>query len=161
MFGLFAKKATKERLQGRKTVTVNGSKFVIRKINPLIDFEPDRMPSIFTSFQTLRKTDPSQKYTEIDFRKMQKSLKEIVAVGVVEPVFAKTDAEGITVDDLFRDPDMGYKLFLEIMAHSMNMFSGMKELFFYLKTKLWCFIHWRNNMDAVRRTWLLKEAGLA
>lgn len=152
-----ATKPTPEKIRGHKRVAVCGSKFVIRKINPLIDFEPDRMPQIFTSFVSQRPSEASSKFNEGAYRKMQKDVMEIVAVGVVEPKLSKNPDDGITAEDLFRNPDMGYKLFMEIMSHSMNYFSGLKGVFFYLKTRLFLFIHWRSNMDVVRRTWLLKE----
>jgi hypothetical protein len=142
----------KERLKGYKKIKILGMKFIIRKINPLLDFPADKIPQIFTSFETRRKvveTTPSITDT-------QKSLRDtyaIIEAGVVEPKLEKYidgKEEGITAEDLFRDFDIGFKLYIEIITHSMNRFRGLKGLFFSIKTKQLLSTEWRKNMESLR-----------
>lgn len=155
---------TKYKLLGIKTVKLSGWKFKIKRLNPLIDFEPDKMPQIFTSFQSQRKVDDS-KWPEERQRKVESDIKEIVKAGVVEPLLVKVangDGKGreggITVNDLFRDPDLGYRLYVEIMAHSLNYFKGLKGLFFYLKIKQLLLMPWQKDTENYRQSLSFSQA---
>jgi len=141
----------KEQLQGYKKIKINHAKFVIRKINPILDFEVNNIPQIFTSFQTRRKV----KETIPDLKALIEQMKIIVEAGVVKPQLVKRGygdkrghEDGITVDDLFRNEEMGSRLFSEIMFHTLNRFKGLKSLFFSLKIKLLYFINLLKNTES-------------
>lgn len=129
----------KARLQDLKKVKVHGMRFLIKKINPFLDFAPEDMPQIFTDYLSLRK--PSDPNT-VDLIKAQKDIYKIIEASVVQPSLVPIGAgdkkgkeDGITVEDLFRDPEMGYKLYNEILIHSLNRFKGLKSLFFSIKMR--------------------------
>ena len=136
---------TKEQLQGYKKITVCGSKFVIRKINPILDFDLSHIPQIFSSFQSARNTEKTAYSESSIIAQMHK----VVEAGLVEPSLVavgkgekKGKEAGITVEDIFRDEELGSKLFSEIMIHSLNRFSGMKKVFFSARIRLEFFINW-------------------
>lgn len=135
----------KEKLQGSKTIKVCTSRFTIRRINPLLDFGLEHMPQVFTSFQSARKTDKSP----YDPKAIVEQMMRVVEAGVVEPPLVpvgkgdkRGHEDGLTVEDLFRDEECGFKLYSEIMLHSLNKFSGLKKVFFSLKMRLLWFIAW-------------------
>lgn len=136
---MFSKRDMKQDLQGHKTVKIHGHRFVIRKLNPLIDFNFQNMPQIFSSFVSRRKTEPEP----ADPSRMLEQMMAVVNAGIVEPELVpvgkgdkKGKEAGITVEDLFRDAEIGSKLYTEIMLHSMNRFRGLKGVFFSLKNRL-------------------------
>jgi len=55
--------------------------------------------------------------------------------------------DGITVDDIFRDEDLAIKLYIEILAHSLNRFKGMRGLFFSIRIKHLLSTEWRKSME--------------
>jgi hypothetical protein len=128
----------KEQLQGHKIVKVCTSKFVIRRINPLLDFNLESMPQIFSSFQTRRKTEKAPYDPKLIVEQMMRVVEkglvspELVPVGVGDK---RGKEDGITVEDIFRDEECGFKLYSEIMFHSLNKFSGLKKVFFSMKLK--------------------------
>ncbi len=127
----------KVKLQKQKKIKINGFKFTIKQINPLLDFEFDNIPQIFTSF--------TQKQS-VDYRRDDVILKQmmvIVEAGLISPDLVpvgkgekKGKEDGITIEDIFRDMEIANKLFREIMFHSLNKFRGLKSLFFSLKIRL-------------------------
>ena len=131
---LFNHKPTKASLQEHKKISVGGSKFIIRKINPLADFNVNHMPQIFSSFQSRRRPeDPSisqQQRALID-------MKAVVEAGLVSPelVPVSKSKEGITVDDIFRDSEIGMALYWEIIIHALNRFKGIRGIFFSAKMR--------------------------
>lgn len=141
----------KERLQDTKKIKVLGMKFTIKKINPFIDFAPDDMPQIFTDFLSQRK--PTTEPTQTDLIRVQKEVYKTVEVGVVEPELVRVEQgerkgkeNGLTVEDLFRNPEMGYKLYNEILIHSLNRFKGIRSLFFSIKMRYLLFMALRKSM---------------
>ena len=130
----FSTEPTKEALQGHKTIQIGGFVFKIRKINPLADFPSNRIPQIFSSFISKRKVDPAKKvFTEAETRKIQDDVYGVVKAGLVEP---KIDPpKGMAVEDLFRYEEIGTKLYLEIIAHSLNRFRGLKGFFTLAKIR--------------------------
>lgn len=135
---------TKQELQGHKKIRVCNSNFTIRRINPLIDFDAEHMPQIFTSFQSARKTDK----TPYDSKAIIAQMMKVVEAGLVDPPLVpvgkgaeKGKENGITIEDIFRDEDCGVRLYSEIMLHSLNKFSGLKKLFFSVKVRLAYFIN--------------------
>jgi len=146
----------KKKLQQLKTIKVEGIKFVIKKINPFLDFRINEMPTIFTEYFTERKPEP--KVNEAYFKKILEEMKLIVEKGVVKPELVplgkgekRGKEEGITVDDLFVDIELGTKLYFEIMAHSLNRFKGLKGLFFSVKIKQLLFTEWHKNIINLRQ----------
>lgn len=145
---------TKADLEGHKALRVGGRRFVIRKINPLLDFPSDRMPQIFASFIS-RRPQESKRLPDAAEKRLEEDVKMIVAAGVVEPRLTpaeKAKPEDLTVNDLFRDPAMGTQLYIEVLTHSLNRFSGLRGVFFSIKTKLLLSMHSRRAMDASRLT---------
>ena len=142
----------KEKLQRHKTVKVFGDRYVIRKINPLLDFSYDTMPQIFSSFISKRPVTETVPHPS-QIQKAMKEMKLIVQVGLVNPKLVPVgkgekyrQEDGITIDDLFVDTELGTRLYLEILAHSLNQFKGLKGLFFSLRTRHSLFTEWRKNM---------------
>lgn len=143
MFGRGA--PSKAGLQGRKSVSVNGSRFVIRKVNPLLDFAEHNMPQIFTEYLSRRK--PAEKApNERSLQRTMADLKAMLSAGLVEPALVpvglgetKGNEPGITVEDLLRDEDTAMKLYWEIVIHSLNRFKGLRGVFFSasLRLRLW------------------------
>lgn len=111
--------------------------YTIRRLNPLLDFPVDRMPTVFTSYVSPRKVDPMKAAAALDHKRALDDMMSIVRAGVVEPVIVesgkgdkKGKEEGITVEDLFRDAQHGTELYLAIMDHTLNRFTGLRRLFF-------------------------------
>lgn len=153
--------STKAELQGHKKVKVCHSQFTIRRINPLLDFDLEHMPQIFTSFQSNRKTDKSP----YDPKVLLEQMMRVVEAGVVDPPLAcvgkgaaRGKEEGITVEDIFRDEECGYKLYSEIMLHSLNRFSGLKKVFFSVKTRLAYYINLAKLTESYRARLPLNKA---
>lgn len=129
---------TKEKLQGHKAVKIDGQKFIIRKINPILDFTPEQMPQIFTAMTSRR--DISQTVSpKVVLDQMMRIVEAAVVCPELVPVGkgeSKGREAGLTVEDIFRDEETGSRLFAEIMIHSLNRFKGLKSLFFSIKTRL-------------------------
>ncbi|MCK5358332.1 MAG: hypothetical protein KAJ48_08045 [Elusimicrobiales bacterium] len=150
---------TKQELQGHKKIKICGMKFIIKRINPLLDFESNNIPQIFTSFISRRKTEVLP-----DEKKILNQMIPIIEAGVVYPELVaigtgekENKEDGITVKDLFVNPEMGSKLFQEIMFHSLNRFRGIKGVFFSVKIRLLCYIDYLKNMESYRRKLPLTE----
>ena len=123
---------TKEELQGHKTLRIGGFVFKIKKINPIVDFPANQIPQIFSSFISRRKTEKKKTITEAETRKIQDDVYAVIKAGLIEP---KLDPKGIAVEDLFRYEDIGTQLYIEIIAHSLNRFRGLKGFFSLAKIK--------------------------
>ena len=109
--------------------------FTIKPVNPLLDFPTDKIPQIFTNWQTARKIDP--KAPEIpDLKRMQEDMYSIVSAGLESPKLSRKSSDGIIVEDLFRDPAIGVKLYYAILEHSLNKFRGLRRVFFSIGIKL-------------------------
>lgn len=130
--GLFLKKPTKAELEGHKRVRVGGAVYTIRRINPILDFPADKMPSVFTAYQSYRKAD---KPLPQDPKRLLEDMMLVVRAGVVDPplVDAKKSNEGITAEDIFRIPENGAALYIEILDHTLNRFKGLRRLFFSIQ----------------------------
>lgn len=151
----FSRSPRKEELRGEKRISVNGMRFTIRRVNPIIDFPADRIPQIFTDFVSRR---PKQEPSSIpDIKKAQEDMYAIIRAGVVSPELSTDAKSGITVDDLFRDPTLGPKLYIEILAHSLNTFRGIRGFFLFHKIKLSFWMEWLRGME-LRRQASLSQA---
>ncbi len=125
------KKPTVENLRGYKKITIKGMPFVIQRINPFLDFPSDKIPQIFTDYQSVRKL-PTEQASPERVKRVQEDMYATIQAGVVEPALSK---ENISVEDLFRDIDIGIGLYQSILDHSFNHFKGLKKLFFSIKTR--------------------------
>lgn len=138
----------KERLLDLKTVKIGGIKFVIKKINPLIDMPSDQVPQIFSDYNSSR---VGASVTEKDIQRIDESIKPILKAGIYKPDLIPPDPDnkfkekGLTINDLFIDKQIAYKLFEEILNHSLDYFKGISGVFFSIKIKLWQFIQWLKN----------------
>ena len=141
----------KDKLNGLKKIKVNGIRFTIKKLNPLLDFPSDKMPQIFSHYLKRKpiKEDLNQDISIQQLRQSLSEMKLIVEAGVVAPQFSP---QLITIDDIFRFGDTGAKLYLEILAHSLNQFSGLKGVFFSIKIRHSLFTIWRKNMANFQST---------
>ncbi len=152
MWPFSSKSIGKDALAGVKTIKINGWVFKLKRINPLLDFHPDKMPQIFTDFQSRRqRKEPEVQDQAAQARKAQADMYAIIEAGLVEPQLVKVGQgdlrgkeDGITVEDLFRDADTGAKLYFEILAHSLNRFRGLKGAFFTLRLRQQLLTSWRN-----------------
>lgn len=145
----FTRAATVEELKGYKRVRIKGMRFVIRRLNPLLDFESDKIPTIFTAAHPRRganKTPPP--VTPEAAARAEQDMYAIIAAGVVEPALSP---DGLTPKDLFRDMQIGTGLYIEIVAHSLNVFRGLKGLFFFHRIKLLLWMRWLHDMADLRR----------
>lgn len=136
---------TKEALQGIKTIQIGGFVFKIKKINPLADFPSGKIPQLFSSFISRRKVDHEKKvFTEAETRKIQDDVYAVVKAGLVEPKI--NPPKGLAVEDLFRYEEIGTKLYLEIIAHSLNRFRGLKGFFTLAKIRRGLLMPLQNGM---------------
>lgn len=139
------KKALKDELQGTKSVRVNGRRFVIRKVNPYLDFKPDRMPQVFTYYQQKGKAAPPRMENPAAIARAIEDMKAMVDAGLVSP---RPGPATFEIVDLFRWGDLGSKLYLEILAHSLNQFSGLKGVFFSIAIRRSLYSQWRASTAA-------------
>lgn len=128
----FSKKVSRAALEGHKTVTIHGHKFVIRKVNPLLDFTDESMPQIFSAYITRRKEAEPRGGS---LARIKRDVAVMLEAGLVEPKLVKDPKEGITVLDLMRDEETCSKLYVEIVAHTLNRFRGLKGVFFSQQTR--------------------------
>lgn len=151
---MFGRQSLIAKLHGHKKIKVNGIEFTIRKLNPLLDFEADEMPALFTDFVSRRKGDPD-KAAETPYETAKKSLKDIQLVlkaGIVEPKIVETKSESnpeaIRLDDICANMDTAFNLYVEILTHSLNRFKGVRGLFFSARTRLSLYTAFRKNLAA-------------
>lgn len=135
-----------KKLRQYKTVRINGIKFVIKKINPLLDFAPEKMPQIFTDFQSQRPVDPDQKSKPDSLRKNLESMGEMIEAGLVKPEIGKD----VELQDILTDTIVAFKLYTEILIHSLNMFRGLKGVFFCTRLRHHIYTTWRRNLVKAR-----------
>lgn len=150
----FRRNPSLESLRGIKRVKIKGVKFTIRRVNPLMDFPSDKLPQLFTEITTRRSQD-LKTFSPQQMEIFRDQMLAYVQAGVVEPALvasgrgdARGKEDGITAEDLFRDPDMGMRLYFEIVHNSLNVFTGFKGVFFSIKKRLFVFIFLRLNTAA-------------
>ena len=150
----FDKCPTKEALQGHKTLRIGGFVFKIKKINPIVDFPANKIPQIFSSFISRRKVE-KKTLNEAEIRKIQYDVYDVIKAGLIEP---KLDPKGIAVEDLFRYEDIGTQLYIEIIAHSLNRFRGLRGFFLLAKIKHVLLTSLQNGMAENRQKLSLEKA---
>lgn len=155
----WGKAPDKAALQERKRVSIGTGVYTIRRINPLLDFSVERMPTVFSSYVSPRKVDPLKAAAAVDPKRAIDEMMSVVRAGVVEPVLVepgKGDARGreagITVEDLFRDAQHGTELYLAIMDHTLNRFTGLRKVFFSHRIRRLQYTASRQITDAVLAT---------
>lgn len=132
MLWLFRREPRKEELQAHRKVGLGPYSFTIRRINPFLDFEPDRMPQIFA----LPRRKPEREDAPVKPAEARRMIEDMVAVleaGVVSPRLVpvgrgskKANEEGITAEDLLRWDDIGALLYTEIIAWSLVKYRGVR-----------------------------------
>lgn len=129
--GLFRRdRDPREALLRLKKLKIGGMEFTIKAVNPLVDFAANNIPQIFTDWVSARKADPTKAPELPDIKKIQESMYSVIRAGLDKPkLFRKAD-EGLVVEDLFRDPTIGIKLYYAILEHSLNRFRGLNKVFF-------------------------------
>lgn len=109
----------------------------------MLDFPSDKLPALFTDNPWAN--DPKKQIppSPDSVKKIQQMMYMYIEAGVVEPKLlpvGKGDdrgkEDGITVEDLFRNPNLGSKLFNEIVFHSIGREGGLGNLFFSIRKKL-------------------------
>lgn len=139
----FSKKVTKERLRQYKTIKISGMKFVIRKLNPLFDFSLDKMPQIFSSHMSNRKVDETKPVNEATLKRNQEDMKNVIVAGLIDPDLT----DKVSIEDIMGDSGLALKLYTEIIIHSLNMFKGVKGLFFSIKLRRAFSIEYQKSME--------------
>lgn len=154
---------TKDGLQGIKTIYVEGQKFKIRRLNPLLDFDFNKIPQIFSASFGF-KSPTIEQTSEAAIRHIHEDMLSVVAAGVVEPKLVsigkgedKGAESGITIQDLFRIPEIGHSLYLAILEHSLIRLRGLKRLFFYLAKLRLSYILWQLGTGAALRILRLRR----
>ena len=147
----FSRRLAKGDLEDVKTIWVNSFKFKIRKINPLLDFPSDKMPQIFTDFTSRRQRKEEPGIDQA--RRQQRDMYTMIEAGLVDPKLVpiglgekRGKEDGLTVEDVFRDADVGAKLYFEILAHSLCRFRGMKGVFFSTLLKRRLYTAWQKSL---------------
>lgn len=141
----WSKEPTKADLQQHKKLRIFGHSYIIRKINPLIDFKDGNIPQIFTSFVSRRKAEDKTP-SESELNKRVYDMRSVVLAGLVSPEISKES--GITLDDIFRDIEVATRLYIAIIEHSLNRFRGIKGFFFSIRTRLLLLIASQKGMES-------------
>lgn len=150
-------KADKAKLQGHKAVVIFGHRFVIRKVNPLIDFREDNMPQIFAHSLPRRKqpAEPAPGSAEKALKRVADDMRAMILAGLVEPELVaagngdkRGQEDGITVEDILRQEDTATRLYWEIIAHSLNKFRGLKGVFFSLRLRYALLTAWPRDTES-------------
>lgn len=135
----FARRPTKEGLQAHRKVVICGQRFVIRRLSPLSDFDGANMPQIFTDTTRNAKLDLSIPGVA---KRVRQDMYGVVQAGVVDPLLAGPGKPGLNVEDVFRDEEVGTKLYLKILEHSLLKLRPWQIPFFFLGKRLLKFIIW-------------------
>jgi hypothetical protein len=148
------KTPSKADLQQHKRIGIFGHSYVIRKVNPLLDFKDGNIPQIFTSFVSRRKVE-AKAPTDDDLKSRVDDMKTVVLAGLVSPEISKES--GITIDDIFMDMEVGSRLYLAILEHSLNRFRGLRGFFFSVRFRYALSTALRNGTDSALQTSPLME----
>ena len=159
----FSRKPTAEVLRGHKKVRIGGFGFTIRKLNPLLDFPPDRMPQVFAASYRENPGKP-KKPVENEARRMVDDMMATIEAGVVEPKLTplkakNTPPNSITAKDIIYQQDVGARLYVEIVAHSLNRYRGFRGAVFLALTRRVLLMPPRNGTDSGLPTSLSPTGG--
>lgn len=144
--------------RGYKKIKVNGQRFIIQKINPLTDLPEKHFPQIFSHIDP-NDTRMRKMMNKITHKEQIKNMIPLIKAGVVEPQLVDDPNEGLTAEDLFRDPMTGFRLFEKIIDHSLYRFRGLKGLFFSIVLKPFIFIRGRKYMANLLVSMLSQREG--
>jgi len=156
----FSRKPNSERLKDHKTVKISGMRFIIKPINPLFDFPDDNIPSIFTDKREIPGTvvPPPEESADDRIKKLMDGMGVIVAAGLIEPKVRNADGGegGVTIEELFSQPLIGIRLFLEIMKHSTKALRYDQKVFFWIAGKLLLSTFWLRGTGKRRQRYFSK-----
>jgi hypothetical protein len=131
----FGRNPTKAELQAHRVVKVGGYTFTIRRVSPLLDFEPDRMPQIFSATVSRRKVREDKTPDISETRRIIEDMVAVIEAGVVKPALVRSGKgaargaeDGITAEDIIRWEDIGVQLYQEIIAHSLSKYRGWRGM---------------------------------
>lgn len=149
---------TKESLQGHKWVKIRGQWFKIRRINPLMDFPSGKMPQIFSSTPPGIKTRLDNPPADLA-KKYQEDMYAVIEAGVLDPQIVPVSKreDGITAEDVFRIPEVGIELYMEIIEHSLLRMRGLSRIFFWLARTRLRYTLWRLGMGGLHMKSLFRE----
>ena len=135
-----------------KTVKLSGIKFVIKRINPLLDLPSNKIPTCFTDFISARKTTEVPKLSQKELEALYDLMSYVIKAGVYSPKLLPVDKEnpykekGLTIKDIFLDEMLAYQLYIEIMAHACFRFSTVGKIFFSKGIKRWLSTIWPRSI---------------
>jgi len=118
----------RRKLKHQKKIKICGIKFVIQKINPIDLLDKDqnlKIPDIFKYSDRVSLAEHMQKFGSPEFKRATQEMKPIIQAGLYSP---KLDGQPYEYDDLFRDIEIGVKLYEKIIIHSLAKFKK-KTLF--------------------------------
>lgn len=129
----------KEHFEDHLRIKVGGWPFVIRKVNPLLDFPSDRMPRVFTDFLSRRK-GAQEKPPQDDAEAMRRAMDDMAMMfkaGIVSPkVTDETEGgDSVPLKAIFYDMDAATQLYGSIIEHSLGRLKGLRGLFFSTRAK--------------------------
>jgi len=84
-------------------------------------------------------------------------MKQVVQVGVVDPKLSGPGKPGLSVDDIFRDVDLGTALYYKILEHSLFKLKVWQIPFFFLAKRLYRLVLWLKRIKSGPATLPLKE----
>jgi hypothetical protein len=102
-------------LNEKKAIKIKGVSFVIKKIDALAFLDGSRV--MVQVYDTYRSKKGDAAAINIAEKKIREHLSEVIVAGSVSPKFThKEEADGIYVNELFKDMDIANKLYEEILA---------------------------------------------
>lgn len=112
----------KDKLKRLKRIKIAGMRFKIQQINPidLFDDKGDlKIPEIFKYTNRVSLAEHTAKFGTKEFKDAMTVMKPVIVAGLYEP---KLDGNPFDYDDLFRDVEIGVKLYEKIIEHSLKKF---------------------------------------
>jgi hypothetical protein len=117
MFKWFRRKSLDEVVNAKKSVTINGVLFILKKIDPLHHMKGLKV--MRSTFDLYRLKGGSQELSDGEAKKIREHYRDVFLSGVVRPKLSREDGEdSVFVDEIFLDQDMTEKLYMEIMYHT-------------------------------------------
>ena len=123
-----------------------GQRFTIRRLSPLVDFGVDRMPQVFTDTTRGQKLDLAIPAVQ---KRVREGMHEVLLAGVVDPPLKPNGAkDALTPEDVFRDVDVGTRLYMLILEHSLFKLRPYQVPFFLAVKMLMRFTYWLRSMGS-------------
>ena len=137
MFGfigrIFKSKDLQEHLVETKTIKLKGIIFKIKKIDVMDHLTGSKvMRSVFQTYEQ----NKDKALTEVNMKKTQEHLSDVILAGVVKPALCRNPEEGkILVSEIFNDWDLADALYHEIFAYTYGKKKMKKQLKLYLQNQ--------------------------